>query len=317
MLGKITLEEHFALTETLGPGSDDLHRRLRDFGGSRISEMDEFGIQFSVLSLNAPAVQGILEINAAVEMARRANDFLADEISKRSDRFGGFAALPMQDPDLATEELTRCVKELGFVGANVNSFTQKDEPETHIFYDIPKYRSFWASVQELDVPFYLHPRNPVTERIPQFDGHPWLTYSAWAFAFDAALHALRLMCSGLFDDYPNLQLILGHLGERIPFDLWRVDHRIEEDPKKIPAQKSLREYMRTNVHVTTSGQFYDPPLHLTLNELGIDRVMFSVDYPFESMEKGCNWFDNAKLTKEEQIAIGRTNAIKLLKLNLD
>lgn len=316
MQGKVTLEEHFALDETIGLGTAELHRRLKDFHGDRLAEMDRFGIEFMILSLNAPAVQGLLDLDAAIDMSRRANDLLAEEITKQPKRFAGFAALPMQDPDAAIEELTRCVRELGFVGVNVNSFTQKDKPENHVFFDIPEYRPFWDVLEKLDVPFYLHPRNPLTDNMPQFAGHPWLTHSAWAFALDASLHALRLMCSGLFDDHPRLQLVLGHLGERIPFDLWRVDHRIVSDPQGIPAKKSLREYMRENVHITTSGQFYDPPLHLCMTEVGVDRIMFSVDYPFESMEVGCNWFDNADLADSDRLAIGRTNATKLFKLKL-
>jgi len=130
------------------------------------------------------------------------------------------------------------------------------------------------------------------------------------------MHALRLMGSGLFDEYPKLQLVIGHLGERIPFDLWRLDHRLKKSPQGIPAKKTMREYMRNNVHLTTSGQFYDPPLHLTMHEVGVERIMFSVDYPFETTEDACVWFDDAVLTEPERLAIGRNNAIKLFNLDL-
>ena len=317
MQGKIALEEHFAIAETQNPvAPKSLQANLLDFEATRLQDMDAYGIEFAVLSLNAPAVQEVLDVGAAVDLARRTNDLLAEQVARRPDRFAGLGALPLQDPDAAITELDRCVRDLGFVGVNVNGFSQKDETYSHLYYDLPEYRSFWTVLEKLDVPFYLHPRNPLTDRMPMYDGHPWLNYAAWAFAMETSVHALRLMCSGLFDEHPNLQLVLGHLGERIPFDLWRLDHRLEVDPQGLPAKKPMRHYMRNNVHLTTSGQFHDPPLHLTMTEVGVDRVLFSVDYPFEPMKDGCEWFDNAELSDEDRLAIGRTNAIKLFKLPL-
>lgn len=318
MQGKIVLEEHFAVPETQNPAAPaPLQADLLAFEGERLTRMDDAGIAFAVLSLNAPAVQELADVDAAVDLARRTNDLLAEQVSRRPDRFAGFGALPMQDPEAAIVELRRCVTELGFVGVNVNGFTQGRDDESLIYYDIPDYRPFWTAVEELAVPFYLHPRNPMTDRLPMYRGHPWLTNSNWAFAMETALHALRLMCSGLFDDHPRVQLILGHLGERILFDLWRLDHRLEVDPQGLPARKSMRDYLRNNVHVTTSGQFHDPPLHLAMTELGVDRIMFSVDYPFESMQAGAEWFDKAQLSENDRQAIGRTNAIELLGLELE
>jgi predicted TIM-barrel fold metal-dependent hydrolase len=315
MKRKITLEEHFAIEETQNPRApEELKSRLLDFENDRLQQMDANGIEFSIQSLNAPAVQEVIQVDAAIDLAQRSNDLLAEQVARHPSRFGGLGALPMQDPDAAILELNRCVNELGFVGVNVNGFSQKGDVNTHIYYDIPEYRPFWAATEELDVPFYLHPRNPLTDQMPMYNGHPWLTYATWAFAMETSVHALRLMCSGIFDEHPNLQLILGHLGERIPFDLWRLDHRLEVDPQGLPAKKSIRYYMQNNVHVTTSGQFYDPPLHLTMKEVGVDRVLFSVDYPFESMENGSAWFDNADISDEDRLAMGRTNAVKLFNL---
>ena len=318
MQGKIVLEEHFAVPETQNPvAPEQLRSDLLEFEGKRLEEMDAYGIEFAVLSLNAPAVQEVLNLGDAIDLAQRTNDLLAGQVARHPDRFAGLGALPLQDPDAAVEELQRCVKELGFVGVNVNGFSQKDEVYSHLYYDLPEYRLFWAEVENLDVPFYMHPRNPLTDHMPMYEGHPWLTYATWAFAMETSVHALRLMCSGLFDEHPKLQLILGHLGERIPFDLWRLDHRLEVDPKGLPARKSIRHYLQNNVHVTTSGQFHDPPLHLTMKELGVDRVLFSVDYPFEPMKDGCEWFDDADLSDADRLAIGRTNAIKLFSLRLN
>ncbi len=158
-------------------------------------------------------------------MAKQANDALAAEMRKRPDRFAGFAALPMQDPEAAAAELTRCVKELGMVGALVNGFSQVATPDNVTYYDLPQYRPFWRTLEALDVPFYLHPRNPLPSWARQYEGHSWLLGPNWAFAAETALHALRLIGSGLFDECPRLKIVLGHLGEGIPVQLWRIDNR--------------------------------------------------------------------------------------------
>jgi len=323
MQGKITLEEHFAMEGTFAdtsrfsmPGmAEDLQTRLTDFENIRLKEMDEFDIELAIQSLNAPGVQAMLETSEAVEMAQRANDYLAEQCARRPDRYAGFAALPMQEPEAAIDELTRCIRDLGFKGALVNGFTQKDTPETVIYFDGPEYRPFWAAVEALNVPFYLHPRNPLPSRSQYFEGHPWFTNSAWAFAMETAMHALRLMGSGLFDEFPKLQIILGHLGERIPFDLWRLDHRLKKSPQGIPAKQPMRYYMQNNVHLTTSGNFHDPTLNLSITEMGLERIMFSVDYPFETTSDAAVWFDNCELSSADKVTIGRTNAQKMFNLD--
>lgn len=326
MQGKIALEEHWATEGTLegnniGPPvrsawRDRVRRGLLDIHGERLADMDRTGIEFTILSLNAPGIQTVTDIGKAVDLARQSNDLLAGEIARQPARFAGFAALPMQDPDAAIRELSRCVKDLGFVGAMVNGFTQRNTPETVVYYDIAEYRPFWAAVNQLEVPFYLHPRLTIPSRAQAYEGHPWLYAPAWDFAAQTSIHALRLICSGLFDEFPRLQLVLGHLGERIPFDLWRIDNMMKKVPNRIPARKSVGDYFRENVHLTTSGQFHDPTLHCAMAEVGADRIMFSVDFPFEEMEAGAKWFDNAAISEQDRLKIGRTNAIRLFKLAL-
>jgi gamma-resorcylate decarboxylase len=326
MQGKIALEEHFAVD---APDQDtasrlagnatwaETARRLVDFHDLRLNDMDACGIEYAILSLNAPAVQMILDPKEAIAAARRSNDFLAEQIARRADRFGGLAALPMQDPDAAAEEFTRCVKELGFHGALVNGFTQRHVSDSVVFYDGPDYRPFWAQVESLGLPFYLHPRTSIYERAHHYEGHPWLFSSAWGFAAETAIHLLRLIGSGLFDDCPKLQIVVGHLGERIPFDMWRIDHRIATIPAGYPAKKPVSAYMRSNVHITTSGNFSDNALRCALAELGVERTLFAVDYPMEVMADGAGWFDRTPvLSDQERLAVGRTNAIKLFKLAL-
>lgn len=328
MNGKIALEEHWAIPETLQdsagfvPGVywEELQSRLTDIQDRRLMLMDEHGIETMILSLNAPAIQAIPNRARAVQLARRANDALAEECARRPDRFRAFAALPLQDPDASAEELHRCVTELGFVGALVNGFSQDEtqgggnEP---LYYDLPHYRPFWAEVAELDVPFYLHPRNPLPEDARIYAGHPWLLGPTWAFAQETAVHALRLMASGLFDDHPSLQIVIGHMGEGIPAMLWRIDHRNAwvKVPPSYPAQRRFVDYFTNNFHITTSGNFRTQTLIDSVLEIGADRIMFSTDWPFENIDHAANWFDAASISEPDRVKIGRSNAAALFKLD--
>ena len=325
MQGKIALEEHFAIADTINPAHDaryagwfpawpDIKRRLLDLSELRLPEMDKHGIELVILSLHNPAVQGIPEANRAAEVARKANDILAEFIAKHPDRFAGFAALPMQDPDAAITELTRCVKELGFKGTMVNGFSQVGDANTVVYLDDPRYLPFWAKLEQLDLPLYLHPRDPLPSREPILEGHPWFMGSAWAFGVETATHALRLMASGLFDRYPRLNVILGHLGEGLPFMIWRVDHRISQTPRGIPAKRKLAEYLEDNFYLTISGNFRTPSFIDAMLEVGSDRILFSVDYPFEKTIEAVTWFDDLHISERDRLKIGRTNAMALFKL---
>ena len=216
----------------------------------------------------------------------------------------------------AVEELTRCVGDLGFKGALVNNFTQKEVADSAIYYDVPEYRPFWAAVQDLDVPFYLHPREQIPSKAEVYEGHPWLLRAVWGFARETSIHALRLIGSALFDEFPGVQIILGHMGERIPYDMSRIDARMKRIPRGYPAKLPMGDYLRANFHMTTSGNFSDPTLQCAVAEMGVDRMLFSVDYPFEDTVDAATWFDNTELSDEDRLRIGRTNAIKLFKLDL-
>lgn len=325
MQGKLALEEHFALPETLQDSAgfvpadywQELKARLLDMQERRLREMDAHGIEMMLPSLNAPAVQAIPDRAGAIEVARRANDFLAAEVAKRPDRFRGLAALPMQDPEAAARELARCVRELGFVGALVNGFSQVDDPANATYYDLPQYRPFWAEAERLGVPFYLHPRNPLPQHAQIYDGHPWLLGPTWAFGQETAVHALRLMASGLFDAHPRLQIILGHLGEGLPYSIWRVDNRNAwvKAPKGFPAKRPLGEYFRENFYITTSGNFRTQTLIDAILELGSDRILFSADWPFENIDHAAIWFDRCAISEADRRKIGRDNARRLFGLD--
>jgi 2,3-dihydroxybenzoate decarboxylase len=197
-----------------------------------------------------------------------------------------------------------------------NCFTQRHVSDSAIYYDLPEFRPFWATVAKLDVPFYLHPRLTIPSRAKSYEGHRWLYSPIWDFGSETATQALRLIGSGLFDEFPNLKVVLGHLGERIPFDMWRIDNLMSKLPVKLPAKKRVSEYLRNNFHLTTSGQFHDTPFHCALAEMGPSRIMFSVDYPYEEMAPAAAWFDKTELSDADRTRIGRTNAAKLFKLHL-
>lgn len=324
MNGKIALEEHFAIPETVMDSAGfvpdnywvELKARLLDIQDTRLKLMDEHGIDQMILSLNAPAVQAIPNHSKAIEIAKKANDHLAEECAKNPKRFKAFAALPMQDPEAAAKELERCVKELGFVGALVNGFSQSETTEEPLYYDLPQYRNFWAKVEELDVPFYLHPRNPLPQDSRIYQGHPWLMGPTWAFAQETAVHALRLMGSGLFDEYPKLKIILGHMGEGLPYMMWRIDNRnawVEVAPN-YPAKKKICEYFNENFYVTTSGNFRTQTLIDAMLEIGSDKILFSTDWPFENIDHASNWFDHASISENDRQKIGYSNAKKLFNL---
>jgi 2,3-dihydroxybenzoate decarboxylase len=222
----------------------------------------------------------------------------------------------MQDPDLASRELQRCVNELGFRGALVNGFSQVNDMNSAVYYDLPQYWQFWGLVEALDIPFYLHPRNPLPGWAQIYKGHEWLLGPTWAFAQETAVHALRLMGSGLFDQYPALTIILGHLGEGLPYSMWRVDHRNAwvKAPPKYPAKRKIADYFRENFHLTTSGNFRTQSLIDAILEIGSDRILFSTDWPFENVDHAADWFDTASISEADRLKIGRVNAVKLFKL---
>lgn len=325
MNGKIGLEEHFAIEETVNDSSgfvpDDhwpeLKSRILNSQDRRLREMDANGMDMMVMSLNAPAIQAIFDVPKAIDLARRANDTLAEEVTRRPDRFQGLAALPLQDVDAACRELERCVKELGFRGALANGFSQAGKPDNLLYYDLPQFRPFWKTVADLDVPFYLHPRNPIAAWSQIYDGHPWLLGPTWAFAQETAVHALRLIGSGLFDEFPTLQIILGHLGEGLPYNMWRIDHRNGwvKAPFKHKAKRKIAEYFHENFHLTTSGNFRTQTLIDAMLEIGSDRILFSTDWPFENVDHAAIWFDACSISEADRAKIGRDNAIRLFKLN--
>jgi uncharacterized protein len=313
----IALEEHFWTSSLAAPpGSGPvamfgprIDGQLRDLGAARLADMDANGIDLQVISHLAPAAQGRAD---GVGLAIEANDRLAAAVAAHPDRLAGFATLPTSDVAAAADELTRAVDELGFVGGLVSSTQGSDEA----FLDEPAFAPLLARFAELDVPLYLHPGPPSPALAgllyrglpPLLAGR--LATGAWGWHAEAGLHALRMIATGVFDRHPGLRLILGHCGEMVPFMLARVDEMLPlRDLSLTPS-----EYMLRNVWVTTSGMFSLPPVMCTVQVMGVERVMFSVDYPMGSNAAGRALLDALPLAPEDTAKIAGGNAERLLRL---
>ena len=317
---KIALEEHFMfdmltayIGDTLTSISEDVADRglaaLKDFGDQRIAAMDAGGIDLAILSLSGRGVQNERDPAVAVDKARRCNDLLAAEIQRKPNRYGGFAHLAMQDPRAAANELERCVTELRFQGAKIHGQT------FGVYLDDPRYETFWERAADLGAPIYLHPTDPVTEPVV-FSGRPELLGPMWSWTTETSAHALRLVVAGVFERHPRVQVILGHMGECLPFHLWRFDRRYaaaDHPGHRLPQPPS--SYIRRNISITTAGVCDDAALLCSVAALGRDRVMFSVDYPFEDCAVAGDWADALPVDDELKAQICHGNAERILGLS--
>lgn len=319
MTKKIALEEHFMHPDfvdywsktaiNISPALFGKARdALEDFGEQRLGAMDQIGIEKSVLSLAGPGVQAETETKTAVRMAKQVNDFLGQKIADTPTRYGGFAHLALQDPTEAANELERCVRDLGMSGAMINGCSNGT------YLDDDRYSVVWERAADLGVPLYIHPNNPPD--VPfMYHNHPELWGPVWSWTVETGNHALRILFSGVFDRFPKAKLVLGHMGETLPYQLWRFDSRWEISNRgDMRLEMKPSEYFKRNVWCTTAGVYSDEPLRCAIDAIGADRVMFSVDYPFERPKEAGDWFDAAPLTDEERAKVGRENAIALLNL---
>jgi 2,3-dihydroxybenzoate decarboxylase len=317
---KIGLEEHFLVPEfidyfattypNISPQIAKLGlEALQDLGDRRIAIMDEHEIDFQVLSIAGPGVQVEKDTAIAVKRSKASNDFLAKEIQKRPTRYGGFAHLPMQNPAEAAAELERCVHALGFQGAMINGQTNGE------YLDLDKYSVFWERVAALRVPIYLHPGNPV-DHPAMYGDHPELWGPVCSWAFETATHALRLVFSGGFERYPGVTLVLGHMGETLPLNLWRFDSRW---PVSHRGSMTLAQppsfYIKRNIAITTSGVCSDISLRCALDAMGTDKVMFSVDYPFERPELATQFIREARVSEVERRQVASENARRIMRID--
>ncbi|WP_428395809.1 amidohydrolase family protein [Lichenicoccus sp.] len=331
MDGKVALEEHFSTQLNNGywnakgeedrngkAYAQDVERRLLD-PDLCVAEMDRAGIDVCIMSLTSPGVQSVIDAGQAVELARESNEHAQSFMETYPDRFRAFAAAPLQDVKAACDEVNRTVGQGRFVGVLVNGYTNSGADEDVFYLDEAPLDDFWSECERLGAPVYLHPREPLPSQQRSIRGYPELGGSAWAFFYETSTHAVRLMLSGVFDRFPKLQVVLGHLGEGLPYMLPRMQHRLDEQREGTKGSKAKRRpsyYFANNFHVTTSGHFHTKPFLEAIDQIGADRMMFSVDYPYEQMDMGGRWFDDMRLEEALKLQIGRENANKLFKLGL-
>lgn len=311
----IAVEEHFmhsTLANHLGHDAKqptNIRDRLFDFTGIRISEMDSAGIDVQILSHQSPGSQRLPD-EVAIEACENVNNALAHVIEENSNRFLGFSMLPTNLPNAAAAELKRSVEELGLKGAMIHGLSAGRMVDEEFFWPI------FSQAEKLNVPIYLHPALPdqaVTVRYysPYDESHPMLTRAAWGFGVEAGTQAIRMILSGIFDKHPNLRIILGHLGEALPFWL----PRIQESLSRANGQQiNFEQIFKSNFWITTSGFFSDSALELCLKVLDKDRILFAVDWPYASNQSGVNWLKKSQIDNETKEAIFFNNAKKLLKI---
>ncbi len=313
----IALEEHYedpamaarADARRRASGAADLATKLADLGELRLGEMDAAGIDMQVISHAPSAIQQI-EPNESVPEATRMNDRLHDAVDRNPERFAAFAALPTRDPKAAADELERTVSRLGFKGAMIHGRTQD------VFHDVNTFWPIYERAQHLDVPIYIHPGPPHPAMVQAYYADyladfPALNSAAWGYTIDTANQVVRMILSGLFDTYPDLKIIIGHMGESLPFLVDRIDEAL-----KRPGNKAI-EFKQTfcqNFYITTSGHFSTPALLCALMELGIDHILFSVDWPFIDNAPGTRWMDTVPVSAADREKVLNGNARRLLKM---
>jgi 2,3-dihydroxybenzoate decarboxylase len=284
--------------------------KLEDVGAARLKSMDDCGIDVQVLSHGAPSTQR-MDAETAVKVAALANDGLAELINAHPNRFAGFAALPTADPQAAANELERAVDKLGFKGAMIHGLTGGEH-----FFDKQQFWPIYERAQALDVPLYIHPANPHPTVVDIYladyaEAFPGIVNAGWGFTMETATAGIRIVLSGVLDEYPDVKIILGHLGETLPFLLWRIDMAVNRPGNDGVA---FRDAFCSHFYITTSGFFSDPALLCCIQEMGADRTLFAIDYPFVPNEPGPKWMERLMLNAEDKAKILHGNAERLLRL---
>ena len=294
------------------PISAEYGKKLIDVAEIRLRDMEETGIDMQLLSLSVPGPDAF-DASVGSDIASKTNDALYKITREYPEKFAGLAAVAPQDPVGAADELERAVNDLGFKGTKINSNIGGE------YLDDEKYWVLLERAERLGVPIYIHPKAPSPEMLKPFMTYPALTGSMWGFSVDAGLHAMRLICSGVFDKYPGLKIVLGHLGEAIPFWLWRIDNRWEEGeyslaPKVRKLMKKPSQYFKDNFYVTTSGNFWETAFMCAYSALGADRIMFAVDYPFEPNKPAVEFMEALPIPESDKEKINHSNAEKVFSL---
>jgi 5-carboxyvanillate decarboxylase len=294
------------------PRAQGIAARLQDIGEQRIRDMDDTGIARQILSLTNPGVQ-IFDAATGTALATSCNDQLAEALRKYPTRFSGLAAIAPQNPAGAAKELERAVRKLGLKGAIINSHTQGE------YLDDAKFWEIFAAAEALDVPIYLHPSTPSARMYAPFA--EWgLEGAIYGFAVETSLHLLRIIFSGVFDRFPKLRMVVGHLGEGLPYWFFRIDffHRANVASERYPNVKKLEkkpsDYVRENIWLTTSGMAWEPPILYCQRLLGFDRVMYAMDYPYQFVPEEVKVTDDLPINDAEKKMLYQTNAEKVFAL---
>jgi predicted TIM-barrel fold metal-dependent hydrolase len=293
------------------PWFQSIQKKLVDLADIRLADMDAAGIDVQVISYTAPGPQS-LDPPQARDLSSAANDVLAEAVAAHPDRFAGLATLPLSDPDGAARELERAVLKLGYRGAIINGLVQGR------FLDDPAFAPVLAQAERLKAPLYLHPSLPPQSVMQAYfgglpPGHALsLATAAWGWHSETAIHVLRLILAGVFDRYPDLQLIIGHMGEMLPFSLARAEWALGAQSKHL--RQPLSEYFQTNIWITTSGYFTYAPLQCALSVIGADRILFAIDYPYGSNEEGRRFLETVPISSGDRAKIAHKNAERLLRL---
>jgi 2,3-dihydroxybenzoate decarboxylase len=294
---------------TPGPATAPLHKSLLDIGAGRIAHMDAIGIDMQILSLTSPGVQ-VFDAGLATRLAAESNDVLAEAVKAYPTRFAGLGAVAPQNPEAAAREIERVAGPLGLRGLIINSHTMGE------YLDLPKFRPILEAAEAADMPIYLHPREPGPSMVTPYLDYG-LYFATWGFSAETGLHAMRLIMSGTFDRFPKLRIILGHMGEGIPYWLQRIDNRYLLQVKIGAVEKLPRlpsEYFHDNFFITTAGVTSMPALRLSLDVLGAEHILFAADFPYEDDADAVRFMDGAKVTEEERKQIYETNAVRVFKL---
>jgi len=288
----------------------DIAKELDDLGESRLQHMDASGVDVQILSFNAPVAHGLAPTEA-ISMASHLNDRLAGAMRAHPKRFAGFAALPMTEPLAAAAELERCVKDLGMVGAMIHGHSAGR------FLDDEGFWPIFARAEQLGVPIYLHPALPHPDALKAyFTGfEDVIARPGWGFAVDTSVHFLRILFAGVFDAFPKLQMIMGHLGEGLPFAMHRMNDHTLEAARRRGLKKTPLGYIRDHLYVTTSGNWYEPAFLCTLLALGADRILWAIDWPYEANRTGMEFWQALSLSDADREKIAHGNAERLLGLS--
>ncbi|HKV04834.1 MAG TPA: amidohydrolase family protein [Candidatus Acidoferrales bacterium] len=291
-----------------GSGGNLLVARLMDMGEGRIKDMDASGIDVALLLLTAPGVQ-VFDAATGSSLAASTNDQLADAIRKYPTRFAGLAAIAPQDPKAAAKELDRSMKSLGLKGAVVNSHTEGE------YLDDPKFWEIFEAAEALNAPVYIHPREPSPQMLQPFLQRG-MERALYGFGVEVGLHTLALITSGALDRFPNLKIVIGHAGEALPYWLYRLDYMQEHNRKSFMPRLKMRpsEYMRRNIYITTSGVPWAPAILMAQSVLGMDRVLYAMDYPYQFQIEEVTLTDDFPLSDADKKKLFQTNAERLFSL---